>query len=37
MNAARHMDLTITQAGEKGDEQQATENFGRSNSNSMDL
>ena len=34
MNAARHMDLTIMQAGEKGHEHVATEDFGRPNSNS---
>ena len=34
MNAARHMDLTIMQAGEKGHEHVATEDFGRPSSNS---
>ena len=37
LNIARHMELTIMQAGEQGQEQQATEDFGRSNSNSKDF
>ena len=32
LNIARHMELTMMQAGEKGQEQKATEGYERSNS-----
>ena len=31
LNIARHMELTIMHAGEKGQEEKATEDYGRSN------